>query len=224
MTAKLTKAQSKYDMLPLEQLDSPKAKKLKEKISKLNDALTDEYINSHILGLKVKYEALHVDSYRTSDVNINISARKDQSSEKRIMSAIYIRKAVSSILMSAAFTSVVFACYINFSLSGEFWLILFATIWAAGCNVGFAFIQADKIYKNEYLGLLNNKISVIEDSMKWAANNKSEEKSFDEILELYTKTKVEEKVAQEAKKIKEASDKKVAILEDKFNQLKEKTN
>ena len=224
MTAKLTKAQSKYDMLPLEQLDSPKAKKLKQGIAKLKDALTDEYIDSHILGLKVKYEALHVDSYRTSDVNINISARKDQSSEKRIMSAIYIRKAVSSILMSAAFTSVVFACYINFSLSGEFWLILFATIWAAGCNVGFAFIQADKIYKNEYLGLLNNKISVIESSIKWAANHKSDEKSFDEILELYTKSKVEEKVAQEAKKIKEASDKKVAILEDKFNQLKEKTN
>ena len=223
-TAKLTKAQSKYDMLPLEQLDSPKAKKLKEKISKLNDALTDDYIDSHIIGLKVKYEALHVDSYRTSDININISSRKDQSSEKKIMSSIYIRKAVSSILMSAAFTSVVFACYINFALSGEFWLILIATIWAAGCNVGFAFIQADKIYKNEYLGLLNNKISVIEDSMKWAANNKSDEKSFDEILELYTKTKVEEKVSQEAKKIKADSEKKVAILEEKFNQLKEKTN
>lgn len=223
-TAKLTRAQTKYDMLPLEQLDSPKANKLKQKISKLNDALTDEYIDSHILGLKVKYEALHVDSYRTSDVNISISARKDQSSEKRIMSGIYIRKAVSSILMSAAFTSVVFACYINFALSGEFWLILFATIWAAGCNIGFAFMQADKIYKNEYLGLLNNKISVIENSIKWAANNRTEEKSFDEILELYTKTKVQEKVAEEAKKIKEESDKKVAILEDKFNQLKEKTN
>ena len=223
-TAKLTRAQSKYDMLPLEQLDSPKAKKLKEKISKLNDALTDEYIDSHILGLKVKYEALHVDSYRSSDININISSRKDQSSEKRIMSGIYIRKAISSILMSAAFTSVVFACYINFSLSGEFWLILFAALWGTGCNVGFAWMQADKIYKREYLGLLNNKIAVIEDSMKWAANNKSDEKSFDEILELYTKTKVEEKVAEEAKKIKEDSEKKVAILEDKFNQLKEKTN
>ena len=140
------------------------------------------------------------------------------------MSGIYIRKAVSSILMSAAFTSVVFACYINFALSGEFWLILFATIWGAGCNIGFAWMQADKIYKREYLGLLNNKISVIEDSIKWAANNKSDEKSFDEILELYTKTKVEEKVSEEAKKIKEASDKKVAILEDKFNQLKQKTN
>lgn len=223
-TAKLTRAQYKYDMLPLEQLDSPKAKKLKEEIAKLNDVLTDEYIDSHILGLKVKYEALHVDSYRTSDVNISISARKDQSSEKRIMSGIYIRKAVSSILMSAAFTSVVFACYINFALSGEFWLILFATLWGVGCNVGFAFIQADKIYKNEYLGLLNNKISVIEESIKWAANNRTDEKSFDEILELYTKAKVEEKVAEEAKKIKEASDKKVAILENKFNQLKEKTN
>ena len=223
-TRKLTRAQSKYDMLPLEQLDSPKANKLKQKIAKLNDALTDDYINSHIIGLKVKYEALHVDSYRTSDVNINISARKDQSSEKRIMSGIYIRKAISSILMSAAFTSVVFACYINFALSGEFWLILIATIWGAGCNIGFAWMQAEKIYKREYLGLLNNKISVIEDSMKWAANNKSDEKSFDEILELYTKTKVEEKVAEEAKKIKEASDKKVSILEDKFNQLKQKTN
>ena len=223
-TRKLTKAQTKYDMLPLEQLDSPKANKLKQKIAKLKDCLTDDYINSHIIGLKVKYEALHVDSYRTSDVNINISARKDQSSEKRIMSAIYIRKAVSSILMSAAFTSVVFACYINFALSGEFWLILFATIWGAGCNIGFAWIQAEKIYKREYLGLLNNKISVIEDSIKWAANNKSDEKSFDEILELYTKSKVEEKVAEEAKKIKEASDKKVSILEDKFNQLKQKTN
>ena len=223
-TAKLTRVQSKYDMLPLEKLDSPKAKKLKQEISKLNDALTDDYINSHILGLKVKYEALHVDSYRSSDININISSRKDQSSEKRIMSAIYIRKAVSSILMSAAFTSVVFACYINFALSGEFWLILFATIWGAGCNIGFAFMQADKIYKNEYFGLLNNKIAVIEDSIKWAANNKSDEKSFDEILELYTKTKVEEKVAQEAKKIKEESDKKVSILENKFNQLKQKTN
>ena len=223
-TAKLTKAQYKYDMLPLEKLDSPKAKKLKQEIAKLNDVLTDEYINSHIIGLKVKYEPLHVDSYRTSDININISSRKDQSSEKKIMSGIYIRKAVSSILMSSAFTSVVFACYINFALSGEFWLILFATIWAAGCNVGFAWIQADKIYKREYLGLLNNKISVIEDSMKWAANNKSDEKSFDEILELYTKTKVEEKVAEEAKKIKADSEKKVAILEDKFNQLKQKTN
>ena len=223
-TAKLTKAQTKYDMLPLEKLDSPKAKKLKQEIAKLNDALTDEYIDSHILGLKVKYEALHVDSYRSSDINIDISSRKDQSSEKRIMSGIYIRKAVSSILMSAAFTSVVFACYINFSLSGEFWLILFAALWGVGCNVGFAFIQADKIYKNEYLGLLNNKISVIEDSIKWAATNKSDEKSFDEILELYTKTKVEEKVAEEAKKIKEASDKKVSILEDKFNQLKKQTN
>ena len=223
-TAKLTRVQSKYDMLPLEKLDSPKAKKLKQEISKLNDALIDDYINSHILGLKVKYEALHVDSYRSSDININISSRKDQSSEKRIMSAIYIRKAVSSILMSAAFTSVVFACYINFALSGEFWLILFATIWGAGCNIGFAFMQADKIYKNEYFGLLNNKIAVIEDSIKWAANNKSDEKSFDEILELYTKTKVEEKVAQEAKKIKEESDKKVSILENKFNQLKQKTN
>ena len=223
-TAKLTRAQSKYDMLPLEKLDSPKANKLKQKIAKLNDALTDDYIDSHIIGLKVKYEALHVDSYRSSDININISARKDQSSEKRIMSGIYIRKAVSSILMSAAFTSVVFACYINFALSGEFWLILFATIWGAGCNIGFAWMQADKIYKREYLGLLNNKISVIEDSIKWAANNKSDEKSFDEILELYTKTKVEEKVSEEAKKIKEASDKKVAILEDKFNQLKQKTN
>ena len=223
-TAKLTRAQSKYDMLPLEQLDSPKANKLKQKIAKLNDSLTDEYIDSHIIGLKVKYEALHVDSYRTSDVNINISARKDQSSEKKIMSAIYIRKAISSILMSAAFTSVVFACYINFALSGEFWLILFATIWGAGCNIGFAWMQADKIYKREYLGLLNNKISVIEDSMKWSANNKSNEKSFDEILELYTKTKVQEKVAEEAKKIKEASDKKVSILEEKFNQLKEKAN
>ena len=223
-TAKLTRAQSKYDMLPLEKLDSPKAKKLKQKIAKLNDALTDEYINSHIIGLKVKYEALHVDSYRTSDININISSRKDQSSEKKIMSAIYIRKAISSILMSAAFTSVVFACYINFALSGEFWLILFATIWGAGCNIGFAWMQADKIYKNEYLGLLNNKIAVIESSIKWAATHKSDEKSFDEILELYTKTKVEEKVAQEAKKIKEDSDKKVAILEEKFKQLKEKTN
>ncbi len=223
-TRKLTRAQSKYDMLPLEQLDSPKAKKLKQEIAKLKDFLTDEYIDSHILGLKVKYEALHVDSYRSSDININISARKDQSSEKRIMSAIYIRKAVSSILMSAAFTSVVFACYINFALSGEFWLILFATIWAAGCNIGFAWMQADKIYKNEYLGLLNNKISVIEDSIKWAATHKSDEKSFDEILELYTKTKVEEKVAEEAKKIKADSEKKVAILEDKFNQLKQKTN
>lgn len=223
-TAKLTKAQSKYDMLPLEQLDSPKANKLKQEIAKLNDALTDDYIDSHILGLKVKYEALHVDSYRTSDININISSRKDQSSEKRIMSGIYIRKAVSSILMSAAFTSVVFACYINFSLSGEFWLILFATIWGVGCNTGFAWMQADKIYKNEYLGLLNNKISVIEDSIKWAATHKSDEKSFDEILELYTKTKVQEKVEEEAKKIKADSEKKVAILEEKFNQLKEKTN
>lgn len=223
-TAKLTRAQSKYDMLPLEKLDSPKANKLKQEIAKLKDALTDDYINSHIIGLKVKYEALHVDSYRTSDININISARKDQSSEKRIMSVIYIRKAISSILMSAAFTSVVFACYVNFALSGEFWLILFAAIWGTGCNVGFAWIQADKIYKREYLGLLNNKISVIEDSMKWATTHKSDEKSFDEILELYTKSKVEEKVAQEAKKIKEDSDKKVAILEDKFNQLKQKTN
>ena len=223
-TAKLTKAQTKYDMLPLEKLDSPKAKKLKQEIAKLNDALTDEYIDSHILGLKVKYEALHVDSYRSSDINIDISSRKDQSSEKRIMSGIYIRKAVSSILMSAAFTSVVFACYINFSLSGEFWLILFAALWGVGCNVGFAFIQADKIYKNEYLGLLNNKISVIEDSIKWAATHRTDEKSFDEILELYTKTKVEEKVAEEAKKIKADSEKKVAILEDKFNQLKKQTN
>ena len=223
-TAKLTRAQSKYDMLPLEQLDSPKANKLKQEIAKLNSALTDEYINSHILGLKVKYEALHVDSYRTSDININISSRKDQSSEKRIMSGIYIRKAISSILMSAAFTSVVFACYINFSLSGEFWLILFATIWGVGCNTGFAWMQADKIYKNEYLGLLNNKISVIEDSIKWAATNRTDEKSFDEILELYTKTKVEEKVAEEAKKIKADSEKKVAVLEEKFNQLKKQTN
>ena len=223
-TRKLTKAQTKYDMLPLEKLDSPKAKKLKQLIAKLNDALTDDYINSHIIGLKVKYEALHVDSYRSSDININISSRKDQSSEKRIMSGIYIRKAITSILTSAAFTSVVFACYINFALSGEFWLILIATIWGAGCNVGFAWMQADKIYKREYLGLLNNKISVIESSIKWAANNKSDEKSFDEILELYTKTKVEEKVSEEAKKIKEASDKKVAILEEKFNQLKQKTN
>lgn len=223
-TAKLTKAQTKYDMLPLEKLDSPKANKLKQEIAKLKDSLTDEYIDSHILGLKVKYEALHVDSYRSSDINIDISARKDQSSEKKIMSAIYIRKAVSSILMSAAFTSVVFACYINFSLSGEFWLILFAALWGVGCNTGFAFIQADKIYKNEYFGLLNNKIAVIEDSIKWAATHKSDEKSFDEILELYTKTKVEEKVAEEAKKIKEASDKKVSILEDKFNQLKKQTN
>ena len=71
---------------------------------------------------------------------------------------------------------------------------------------------------------MNNKISVIEDSIKWAANNKSDEKSCDEILELYTKAKVEEEVAQEAKKIKEESDKKVSILEDKFNQLKQKTN
>ena len=85
-------------------------------------------------------------------------------------------------------------------------------------------MQAEKIYKNEYLGLLNNKIAVIESSIKWAANHRTDEKSFDEILELYTKTKVEEKVAQEAKKIKEDSDKKVAILEDKFNQLKQKTN
>ena len=223
-TAKLTRAQSKYDTLPLEQLDSPKAKKLKQEIVKLQNALTDEYIDSHIIGLKVKYEALHVDSYRTSDVNINISSRKDQSSEKRIMNCIYIRKAVSSILMSAAFTSVVFACYINFALSGEFWLILIATIWGVGCNIGFAWMQADKIYKREYLGLLNNKIAVIEDSIKWAANHKSDEKSFDEILELYTKTKVEEKVAEEAKKIKADSEKKVAVLEEKFNQLKEKTN
>ena len=223
-TGKLTRAQSKYDMLPLEKLDSPKAKKLKQEIDKLKDVLTDEYIDSHILGLKVKYEALHVDSYRSSDININISARKDKSSEKKIMSAIYINRTVSSILMSAAFTSVVFACYFNFALSGEFWLILIATIWGTGCNVGFAWMQAEKIYKTEYLGLLNNKISVIEDSMKWAATHKSDEKSFDEILELYTKTKVEEKVAEEAKKIKEDSDKKVAILEDKFNQLKQKTN
>lgn len=223
-TRKLTKAQSKYDMLPLEKLDSPKAKKLKQEIAKLKDALTDDYIDSHILGLKVKYEALHVDSYRSSDININISSRKDQSSEKKIMSAIYIRKAVSSILMSAAFTSVVFACYINFSLSGEFWLILFATIWGVGCNVGFAWMQADKIYKREYLGLLNNKISVIEDSIKWAATHKSDEKSFDEILELYTKTKVQEKVEEEAKKIKADSEKKVAVLEEKFNQLKKQTN
>ena len=71
---------------------------------------------------------------------------------------------------------------------------------------------------------MNNKIPVIEDSIKWATTHTSDEKSFDEILELYTKTKVEEKVAQEAKKIKEDSDKKVAILEDKFNQLKQKTN
>lgn len=223
-TAKLTKAQTKYDMLPLEKLDSPKANKLKQEIAKLKDALTDEYIDSHIIGLKVKYEALHVDSYRSSDININISSRKDQSSEKRIMSAIYVRKAISSILMSAAFTSVVFACYINFSLDGEFWLILFAAIWGVGCNAGFAWIQADKIYKNEYLGLLNNKISVIEDSMKWATTHKSDEKSFDEILELYTKTKVQEKVEEEAKKIKADSEKKVAVLEEKFNQLKQKTN
>ena len=85
-------------------------------------------------------------------------------------------------------------------------------------------MQAEKIYKTEYLGLLNNKISVIEDSMKWAATHKSDEKSFDEILELYTKTKVEEKVAEEAKKIKADSEKKVAVLEEKFNQLKQKTN
>lgn len=223
-TAKLTKVQSKYDMLPLEKLDTPKAKKLKEEIAKLKNVLTDEYIDSHILGLKVKYEPLHVDSYRSSDININISARKDKSSEKKIMSAIYVKKAVSSILMSAAFTSVVFACYINFALSGEFWLILIAALWGTGCNVGFAWMQADKIYKNEYLGLLNNKIAVIEDSIKWAATHKSDEKSFDEILELYTKTKVEEKVAEEAKKIKADSEKKVAVLEEKFNQLKQKTN
>ena len=71
---------------------------------------------------------------------------------------------------------------------------------------------------------MNNKISLIENSIKLAAPHTSDEKSFDEILELYTKTKVEEKVAEEAKKIKEVSDKKVAILEDKFNQLKKQTN
>lgn len=219
MTEKLSKLKGKLILIPNEKLDSTKAKKLKLKIEAVERQLTDEYINDNILGIKVKYEAIHPENYRVNAYDKTVSARKDFSDEAKKFTGVIIRKVITSFISAALFSGLVMTCYFNFALDGEFWLIMITTAWGVMCQVFFGYRFANSIVRTEIEVPLENKTVILQDSIKWALLNHSNEKSYEDIMDEYLKKRIDEAKAEN----KAEYDEKLNTITNKFNELKKQT-
>ena len=218
MTEKLSKKKGKLILIPNEKMDSKKAKKLQLEIEAIKRQLTDEYINENILGLKVKYEAIHPENYRENAYDKTLSSRKDYSDEGKRMTAVMLRKVITSFISAALLAGLVWTCYFNFAFGADFWIVMITTLLSMIMQVFFGYRFANAIVRQEIAVPVENKTVILQDAIKWAMQNHTNDKTYEEILDEYLAKRVE--AATDI--VKEEYNTKLSNLQNQFNNVTEK--
>ena len=214
MTEKLAKKKGKLILIPNEKMDSKKAKKLQLEIEAIKRQLTDEYINENILGLKVKYEAIHPENYRENAYDKTLSSRKDYSDEGKRMTAVMSRKVITSFISAALLAGLVWTCYFNFAFGADFWVVMITTLLSTIAQVVFGYRFANAIVRQEIEVPVENKTVILQDAIKWAMQNHTNDKTYEEMLDEYLAKRVE--AATDA--VKEEYNSKLNVIENKFKE------
>lgn len=85
-------------------------------------------------------------------------------------------------------------------------------------NFGFGIKDGKNSFYNNFILVINNRSEILKSYIPWAETQEPD--GFDNVLDAYLKDKIEET----NKKLKEEKDREIAVLEKKFEQLKQKTN
>lgn len=218
MTEKLAKKKGKLILIPNEKMNSKKAKKLQLEIEAIKRQLTDEYINENILGLKVKYEAIHPENYRENAYDKTLSSRKDYSDEGKRMTATMTRKLITSFISAALLAGLVWTCYFNFAFGADFWVVMITTLLSNIAQVVFGYRFANAIVRQEIEVPVENKTVILQDAIKWAMQNHTNDKTYEELLDEYLAKRVE--AATDV--VKEEYNTKLSNLQNQFNNVTEK--
>lgn len=218
MTEELAKKKGKLILIPNEKMNSKKAKKLQLEIEAIKRQLTDEYIDENILGLKVKYEVIHPENYRENAYDKTLSSRKDYSDEGKRISVVMIRKLITSFISAALLAGLVWTCYFNFAFGADFWIVMITTILSVTGQIFFGYRFANVIVRQEIEVPVENKTVILQDAIKWAMQNHTNDKTYEEILDEYLAKRVE--AATDI--VKEEYNSKLNNLQNQFNNVTEK--
>ena len=87
------------------------------KKKKIENQLSQEYINENIDSLYVKYNKLHESNYAANTFEKNVNARKDYSSEGSKLTVMSIKKIIVSVIMTMILAGLTLQLYFTFSLN-----------------------------------------------------------------------------------------------------------
>ncbi len=175
-----------------EQMDSKKYKKIVDKIKRVEDSLTEEFINKNITHIKVKYSMINAKNFRQNAYGRVIDDRKDASNEARELSKSAIGKTLSMLITSMLFIGLVVNAAFTFTLDGQFIALITFNILTCLIQITFGCHRANSLFNTEIIQPLENKTNILEDSVVWANKNGNNDETFRSIMESYVNEKLNE--------------------------------